>query len=207
MNTIYIYIYIYIYNFSSNDVTEWYNSALKTWSFSYLQNLTLHWCRLRWHIFQIWSGPPILLVEGNPQLCLIFFFLVLLLVMFSLHFKIFWCLLFNILFVFLNLPCVLLFDVSGFFGFFWCLAFLCIMFDIFHIFIFSILLYGFFFNVISSLNYLSFLFWIIFLFLAFNPLYYFAGTCSLFNEFLIALLALSVQSTLINCIWNYRVSE
>ena len=122
-------------------------------------------------------------------------------------FQDFLCLLFNILFVFLNLPCVLLFDVSGFFGFFWCLAFLCIMFDIFHIFIFSILIYGFFFNVISSLNYLSFLFWIIFLFLAFNPLYYFAGTCSLFNEFLIALLALSVQSTLINCIWNYRVSE
>ena len=46
-----------------------------------------------------------------------------------------------------------------------------------------------------------------FLFLAFKSLCHFADNCSLFNEHLMALLAVTVQSTFINCIWKYKVSQ
>ena len=64
-----------------------------------------------------------------------------------------------------------------------------------------------FFIIISLLNLLSFLFWIIiFTFSAFKPLCRFAENRCFFNKHLLALLAVTVQWTFINCTWKCRVA-
>ena len=115
---------------------------------------------------------------------------------------------FNILFAVLDFPCTLLFDVLFYFLGFPGIYIFHMPAALFNIFFFFILFNGLFFILISFLTtclFFSDSSWY-FLFLTFTSLFRIANNTFFLNEHLMAVLALTVQSTFINCIWKYRVS-
>ena len=84
----------HIYNFPSNG---WYNSAVRMWYCSCLNNLTLRWYRLRWYIVQIYYGPCFACWRKLSTLLHLFFFLVPLFLIFLINSGFSWYFLFLLL--------------------------------------------------------------------------------------------------------------
>ena len=111
-------------------------------------------------------------------------------------------------------PCFLMFFYLHFLytsctsGFSWYLTFWYVIFDIWFS---TYILYSVMDSLLSSYLFLTSCLYIYgswhFLFLAFESICYFADNRPFFNEHLLELLALIVQSSYINCIWKYRFSR